>query len=205
MSPLTWGVLVFVAAAPMPADAPGSYGQPVAGVAILSPDGTRLYVPNRIGGLDAIELATGKQLWHHEGTSNLALATADRVAVWAPLAYKRHLFNVVLLDAKTGKPLVTSAAIGIPNDLATGPAPGKSFKAAARLGGDILTVYWEAEAHYWGGTPPPTPNTDEIKVNGAVEIDTKTGRVTPTRDYKVKPEHFATAPVAIQTTTITAG
>jgi hypothetical protein len=176
-----------LAAAPLlarAADAPAA-GAPVAGGGVVSPDRKLVYLPAK-GGVEAVDLATGKPVWANKEASKLAGASEKLVFAWVGEPKKGNAFRVVAIDAATGKAVGKSDPIQMPDWASTAPGYGRTFRTAARATGDGqgATVAWEARAFYAGGAAPsPEILRNAMKdASGLVRVDFTTGRVTPEKE-----------------------
>lgn len=77
---------------------------------VAAPDGKTVYVANHTGGIDALELSTGKLKWSLAGLASPVLATGDRVLV-PVVAPDYKQFTLVTLDPVNGTRLRESAPI----------------------------------------------------------------------------------------------
>lgn len=176
------------------ADAPKA-GAPVVGVGVASPDLSAVYLPAKAGGVEAVDLATGKLLWANKDGAKLAGASDKLVLVWAGDAKKGNAFSVIAIDAATGKTVGKSDAIALPDWATTAKTWGRTFRTAARADGDGVIVAWQAGAFYAGGAAP----TEEIlaaakkDASGVAKFDLKTGKVTPANG-KPKDTDFQAGP-----------
>ena len=167
----------------------------VVGVGIVSADQKTVFLPSKEGGIEAVDLATGKVLWVTKGAGKLAGASDKVVVAWAADAKKGNAFRVTAIDTTTGKVVGTSDPISMPDWAATTNGDGYRFRAATKVDGDEAVVVWEAGTYYAGGAAP----TDEIlaaakkDASGLAKVDFKTGKVAPANgkpkddDFKVGP------------------
>jgi hypothetical protein len=178
------------AAAPKPA------APLVAGVGVPAPSGKVLYLPSASGGIEAVAVYNGKQLWEAKDASKPLLATADRVFARAEVEGKRNQVRVVVLDAATGERLLRSEAITLPDWVAVRRDFGLRFHASARLEKGGLVLLWKARRFTDGGPPPQLdpdgkpvdPNAREAA--GAVRADLASGKASPVPDYRPKDAEF---------------
>ena len=173
-------------AAPRP-DAPAAGpGIPVAGVGFADPVGKRVYLPAKAGGVEAVDLETGKPLWLNKDAGRVFGAAGGSVLGYRATGNKPNEFAVVLVDAVTGKTAATSDPVALPEWADTEPAWGRQFSVTARAGKGELVVTWRAATHYAGGAAP----TEEIEkaarrsAGGRVNLDPMTGRVTKVVELK---------------------
>lgn len=168
---------------------------PILGVGIVSADQKLVFLPAKDGGIEAVDLATGKPVWTNKDAAKLAGASDKVVVAWAGDAKKANTFRVVSVDAATGKTLGKSDPIELPDWAAAVTGDGRSFRTAAKVDGETLIVAWQAGTHYAGGAAP----TEEIlaaakrDASGTARVDFTTGKVTPTKD-KPKDDDFKAGP-----------
>ncbi len=170
----------------------------VAGIGFVSPDRTKLFVPAKEGGIEALDIATGKSLWLNKDANKVAGASDKLVLAWAADIKKPNTFNVTIIDAASGKTAVKSEAVELPDWATTAKVRGRTFRTAASVEGDVVIVIWQANAYYAGGARP-TPEIEMAarkEATGAASIDVKTGKVT---EIKRKPnaEDFGTTANAV--------
>lgn len=158
-------------------------GTQVVEVGFVDPSGTLIFLPAKAGGIEAVELATGKPVWTNKGAGNLVGAFDSWVVGWVPV--KNNVLRVTLCDAATGKTITTSDPIELPGWATLGAIDGDgwSFLAVTWRAGGRVNVAWAARTWYNGGPPPPPPVEEAARHfgTGLVRIDPKTGKVTPTR------------------------
>ncbi|MCS6866748.1 MAG: hypothetical protein RMJ56_09100 [Gemmataceae bacterium] len=183
-------------AGPMPA-ADSKPGLPV-GVAIVSPDVKVIYAPAKTGGIEALDLATGKVLWLNKDANKLAGVSDKFVFTWTSDDKKPNVFRVLALDAATGKTIGQSEPMTLPEWASTRKTWGRTFRIAARAEGEGAVVYWHAGAFYAGGARPSPEIEAAARKNemGATKIDFKTGKTTPL-DTKPKDDDFQYGPGAL--------
>lgn len=188
-------VAALFVAVPVSAADPPKAGTPVVGVGVVSPDLKTVYLPAKGGGVEAVDLATGKQLWANKDGAKLAGASDKLVLVWVGDPKKGNAFSVVAVDAATGKTVGKSDPLALPDWAVTATTYGRTFRTAARADGESVIVAWQAGAFYAGGAAP----TEEIlaaakkDASGVAKFDLKTGKVTPANG-KPKDADFASGP-----------
>src|ERR1019366_7100571 len=95
------------------------------GGGVADPAGKTGFVPNPSGGIDALDLATGKLLWSSKDANRPLFATADRLFAQAGSLNEIRVF---VLDTKEGKRVVESAPIKMPYWVSVQTAYGLSFR-----------------------------------------------------------------------------
>ncbi|HEY7315510.1 MAG TPA: hypothetical protein VH643_39640 [Gemmataceae bacterium] len=146
-------------------------------VGIADPAGQIGYFAGADAGIEAIDLATGKVLWHtHEAQRPLLL---DGGHLLAQAGVKRNRLRILRLDRASGECDLESDAVVFPAWVVTGEAHGRSFASHWRLGDRQLLLDWEAGAWY-AGKSKPTPQEEEAArkhAAGVVAIDLRTGQI----------------------------
>jgi hypothetical protein len=170
----------------------------VCGVGVAAPSGRVLYLPGVTGGIEAVALFNGKQLWEARDASRPLMGTADRVYALAQVEGKRNQLKVVVLDAATGESLLRSETITFPDWVSLKRDFGLRFAVAARPDKDGLLLVWKARRFHDGGEPLPEFGPDgkpyvdpnAKKAGGALRVDLETGKATPAGDYQPRDEEF---------------
>jgi hypothetical protein len=150
------------------------------GVGYVVPDAKQVFVPAKGGGVEALDLDTGKALWVNKDANHVAGASDKLVLAWVAEPKKANSFRVVVIDAATGKTVTKSEPVEMPEWATTAKVGGRSFRTGAWTDGDKVAVAWQANAFYFGGARP-TPEieaTARKEAAGVVAIDPKTGKVT---------------------------
>lgn len=172
-------------------------GTPVAGVAVVSPDAKLVFVPAKGGGVEALEVATGKPVWKNADAQHVVGADAKRVYGWMPGKLRMNEFNVVAVDAATGKTIGKAGPVLLPDWAVPYKTYGRTFAASVRADGDGATVAWTVGAFYAGGARP----TPEIEAaarkndSGLAKLDFSTGKSAPANG-KAKPDDLKFGPGA---------
>jgi hypothetical protein len=152
--------------------------QNLPGAGVGDPNLKKGVFPNATGGLDAIDLESGKLLWSAKEASHPLLVTANRVYAWAPIAGKGNQVRVAIFDLADGKRLLESQPVVFPDWVSVGVTYGRSFGAAVRQDDGDVYFIWEARAWYAGGARP-TPEIEEAarkNASGVFRIDLDTGK-----------------------------
>jgi hypothetical protein len=138
---------------------------------VVAADGRTAYVSDDAGGVEAVELASGKVLWAALDTEKktrpdiwerrrpaqpLAL-DGDRLAVLIGVEGQANAARVVVLDVgRRGQQVLSTDPIRFPDWVSVGLDYGRTFDARGQMHKGDLYVRWEAHAFYDSG-PPPTP------------------------------------------------
>jgi hypothetical protein len=154
-----------------------------------------LYLMSPDHGIDAINLASGKIVWHTAGAAKPLLLFDDRLVAQAENPAAMRVLRVVVLNtAMQGEP-VTSAAVPLPAPAfaSIDSGMGTSFTADARpLSRGEIQVWWRFAQRAVSGFLRPSP-APMLEINGAARIDLETAQVQvlPTRDAAVQPRPTA--------------
>ena len=152
----------------------------------VTPDLKLVYVPAKGGGIEAIDLASGKIMWSNKNAHNVAGASNALAFAWVADEKKPNVFRIAAFDAMIGREKGTSDPIEMPEWATTAKAPGRAFSVKARDDGDLAVVAWEAGAFYAGGAAPTPEVLAAAKKNAAAMVWVKldTGKVTLLKDKK---------------------
>jgi len=124
------------------------------GPGVADPAGKVGFFPSKTGGIDALDLASGKVLWTSKEANRPLLASRDRLFAQKNLD-KANQIRVVVLDASDGKRVLESEVIAHPYWVSVSVAYGLTYRSSARLDINALWLCWEGHAFYAGGAPPP--------------------------------------------------
>jgi hypothetical protein len=167
-----------VLAAPVPE--PSAASVPIPGGA-ADGEGKVGFVTGESGGIDALDLASGKVLWTTKDGQKAIAVDGKRVLA---LAGQGNKLQVLTLDAAEGKKLATSEAVTFPDWVAVRLGVvtsdmGRSFDVAGRSEKGDLYLRWQARSWYWGGARP-TPQIEAAarkNADGVARINLETGKV----------------------------
>jgi hypothetical protein len=158
---------------------------------IADPTGHTGFFASASGGIDAVELKTGKILWQtHEAQIPLLV---DGNHLLAQAGVKRNRLRILRLDlTRQGESDLESDPIVFPAWVVTGEGYGRSFQSHWRLEKRQLVLEWAASAWHTGPTKP-TPEQEKAArkhAAGSARIDLRTGQV------EVGPAEKTTQPLA---------
>lgn len=168
----------FAWAAPDPAPAPSESPPRLPG-GIVDPSGRTGFFPNSDGGIDAIELATGKLLWQTIEAQVPILVDGNFLLAQANVKRSNRL-RILRLDLKRdGECDSESDQVVFPAWVSTGEAPGRSFTAKWRLDKHYLRLDWQADAFYSGPMRPSREQETAARkhARGIAIIDLRSGQV----------------------------
>ncbi|MHB1425295.1 MAG: hypothetical protein ACYC3I_19165 [Gemmataceae bacterium] len=163
---------------PAPASKPPAHSSIELPEGIAEPEGQIGYFASAAGGIEALDLATGKVLWQtHEAQRPLLL---DGDHLLAQAGTKRNRLRVLRLDCKNhGECDLESDPVVFPAWVVTGAADGHSFAARWHLEKHHLVLDWEASAWY-AGKVHPTPEESlaaQKHAGGIARIDLRAGQI----------------------------
>ena len=162
----------------------------------MSPDAKVVFAPAKSGGIEALDVATGKVLWTNTDAKKLAGASSGLVVAWLGDEKKANALRVVVIEANTGKTVTKSDAIELPEWASTEKIWGHTFRIASRPDAAPITVVWQANAFYSGGARP-TPEIEAAarkEAVGVLKVELKNGKIEvvnrkPIADeFKVSPD-----------------
>jgi hypothetical protein len=142
--------------------------------------GKKGFVANASGGVDALDLETGKPLWTYKDGGKPLAVVGNRVLVQAKDKDKGNVLRVVFIDVAEGTKVKESDPIELPSwaVIEEGRGAGHSFASSARLDGDLL-VSWQATQFYWGGAAPSPEVLKATNKNagGVARVNVESGKV----------------------------
>jgi len=146
-------------------------------------DAEAAYVMSPKGGIDAIDLATGKVMWKSaEAAKPLLVKDGTLVAQARP--GKAGELVVVALDKRAGAAR-GRVDVAIPEDIRANvfDGPSRKFRAQALETADGVVVSWSAdEGPARGALPRAMPSEADVAISGlsgAVRVDLAAGRAVP--------------------------
>src|SRR5262245_43336887 len=145
---------------------------------VAAPDGKIGYVANATGGIDAINLETGKLLWDTKEASRPLAVFRKKLAAWSAVPGKTNVLRISVFNEK-GKRKLDSDAVAFPDWVSVGLTHGRSFAAHADIDKGNLLLRWEAHAFYAGGAAPPPEVVRAAKkdASGMARINLASGKV----------------------------
>ena len=112
---------------------------------VVDGEGRRGFVRAPTSGIDALDLRTGKRLWHSEAAAEPLLVAGSRLIALAAIGEDASEVRVVVLGAADGTPALTSGPVTLPVALPPGVANQPDHPFRAELAGEELTLSWEAK------------------------------------------------------------
>jgi hypothetical protein len=190
---LFFSIVAYIGVAPAWSQVEKSTSGKLPGDGVADPAGNVGYFPNTTGGIDALELATGKLLWASKDADRPLVATNDRLLAQAG---KTNQVRLIVID-KEGKRVLESDPIKFPDWVSVQTAYGRSFQSGARLDGKSALLSWQARAFYAGGARP-TPQIEKAArkdASGVSRINLETGKVEALSAEQIAAGKFLPVPV----------
>jgi hypothetical protein len=145
---------------------------------LAEPTGHTGFFASADGGIEAIDLASGKVLWRtHEAQRPLLL---DGDHLLAQAGTKRNRLRILRLNLnRNGECDFESDPVVFPAWVVTGEAHGSSFTAHWQVQKHHLVLDWEASAWYAGKTQPKPKEALVARkhASGIARIDLRTGQI----------------------------
>jgi hypothetical protein len=162
---------------------------------IVDLDRNQAYVSLPEGGIAAVDLARGNEVWRSKEAAKPLSVAGDLLVSQGEPRRDANLLRIVTLDIPGGGRVALERSVELPANVKTAPAKSRasSFTAAARIVAGNLAVSWQYEsierplqgvAPEGGGDAPPDPRArarrrNETRVsNGAFRLDLQSGDVT---------------------------
>jgi hypothetical protein len=159
------------------------------GGGLASANGDVGYWPSRDKGIEAVDLETGKVLWHSKLASKPLLTTTETLVAQAEVPNKANQVRVVILDLKDGAKKLESQPIVFPDWVSVPTQYGRTFHSMARADKNDVQLVWEARAFYAGGAAPTREILEAARKHavGVTRIDTTTGKVNHLAGQNLRP------------------
>ena len=151
-----------------------------AGVAYVSVD----------GGIVAVDLETGQELWRTALAWRPLAIVEDRLAAACLLDGRPSAIRIALLDpTREGQPTLVSDPVTFPEWVSVATDRPESFRLTAEVEGSRLLLRWEAHRHYGGGAAPSLRVQREAtrRAAGVIAVDLQSGDATPVADLAADP------------------
>ena len=146
---------------------------------VASPDGDVAFVELRSGGISAIDLRSGRDLWTIDLAARPVLVIGDRLIAEDRTQSQDNALQFAMLDiTRQGAidrridPIVLPGWVSVSD-------PDRQFEYDAWTTDGRLVIDWRAESHYSGGAAPPPSVIAEAERagRGRVRVDLETGSV----------------------------
>ena len=142
---------------------------------IVDEDRSRVYLMNPVGGIDVVDLASGRLSWTTARAAKPIILAGDLLIAQADVADQRNTLRLIGLDILKGGESTFEANIELSAGVRVSidDGLGTSFRADAWIHGKYSVISWTFSELYVGG-PPPKDNGVRT-VTGTVQLDPKTG------------------------------
>ena len=147
---------------------------------VADPGGRTGYVTNAAGGIDALDLLTGEQLWSTAVGSRPLALVGNRLAAQRPRQEKTNALEIVVLDVtQQGTLVLISDPVVFPEWVSVAPATEESFTYRIFIDDHHLLLDWHARGRYQGGAAPPPQILAQATqdATGTARIHLETGQV----------------------------
>ena len=146
---------------------------------IAAPDGNLGFVELRDGGVSAIDLSTGRDVWRIAMMARPLIVVGDRLVAEDRTESRDNVLRLVTLHlGRQGAVDRRLDPIPLPEWVAVGD-PEQHFEYRVAAEDDTLIVDWDAASHYAGGAPPPPSIAAQAdrRAHGRARVNLHTGRV----------------------------
>jgi hypothetical protein len=177
---------------------------------VASPDGTVGFIELRSGGVRALELRSGADLWTVTAPARPRLVVGDRLVAEDLTQSRGHTLSFLTLDLARGGAVDRRIGPIVLPDWVAVADPEQTFQYDVKAHGAQMTIEWRAESHYAGGAPPP-PHLEaqsRREARGSVSVDLGSGRIVhdtavPTNGPPaISPEDTAASPSTADVTAL---
>lgn len=149
---------------------------------IVDPERSAAYLMNIQGGIDAIDLASGRLLWRSDRAAKPLLFHEELLVAQTEPPVGRQFLRIALLNTREITAAPRFVDIPLPADVQATIDDGmeSSFSAAARIHEGALVLSWRYTYRRITG-PPPGPDDQALdrEATGNVRIDIHTGQIKP--------------------------
>lgn len=145
---------------------------------ISDAEGERAYIRNSAGGIDSIDLKTGKLLWTTPAASVPLIISGVHLLAFKYIS--ENVIQIVKLNSKTGLAATTSEPINFPEGMKVASTQDETFALEPKVIDTILEIAWRGRTFYEGGAPPPKHirEKSQQQFSGVFQVDLATGTVT---------------------------
>jgi hypothetical protein len=140
--------------------------------------GKRGYITGEKGGVEAVDLETGKTLWSSAAAQKPLALVGGKLLAQAQEMGKPNQVRVITFDAEGGK-VRESEPVVFPDWVVIGLTYGRSFTSRGEVQKGDLYLHWQARAWYAGGARP-TPQIEQAarkNADGVARVNLETGKV----------------------------
>ncbi len=158
---------------------------------IVDPEGAAVYLMNPQGGIDAVDLASGKLLWRTDRASKPLLLHEGRLVAQTEPVPGLHVLRITLLGIRQSTADSRFVDIPLPEDVQASIDDGmeSSFKATARMHEGALLLHWQSTHRRMTGPPPgPDQRASDRELTGSVLVEVDTGQIGAIDELPAHPE-----------------
>lgn len=163
-------------AAPPPSGPDSSFA--MGSEALVDPDRGLLHLMSADGGIEAVEIATGRSAWKSNAavrplaiSGNLLVAQGEGPAL-----------RIAALDLSAGGRTAREASLELPVAASIRDGMGTSFGLAARPRGREVLLLWNYSQQYVGGAAPGPDTPHGTQASGVARFDLESGRLEALSD-----------------------
>ena len=129
------------------------------------------------GGIDSIDLRTGKVNWTTSSASVPIFVNASYLMSFKYI--NEHVIQIVKIDIQTGHSLMVSEPLTFPEGIKVAPTRDQAFDFQVEPGHGTVDLRWWGRSNYDGGAPPPPDVVQQWQkqLGGIFKVDLATGKV----------------------------
>lgn len=149
---------------------------------IVDPNRPAVYLMNIQGGIDAVDLASGKLLWRTDRAAKPLLCHEDLLVAQTETPVGKQFLRIAFLNTReiTADPRFVDIPLPADVQATIDDSMESSFSAAARMHEGALVLSWRYTYRRITGPPPgPVKEALDRKATGSVRIDIPTGQIDP--------------------------
>jgi hypothetical protein len=156
---------------------------------IVDPDRPAVYLMKPQGGIDAVDLSSGKLVWTTTQAAKPLLLYGNLLVAQAEVSGRSGVLRIVGLNTKDGGKIGPHADVELPEGVSASieDGLGTSFRASARIHEGALIVSWLFSEQPISGAYLGADATAPRQVTGVARIELETGRVDPLASDKAPP------------------
>ncbi len=163
---------------------------------VVDPTAGRLYMMNPQGGIDAVEIASGKLLWSTTAAAKPLITFDGKLLAQGEATRGSHDLPIVALDARDGS---RHGTVGLPMPAGVMPTVGDSFGTASSLtativGGEAIVGWDFSQAIPSGVWPPQQPTR---RASGAFSLGLKSLAVAQLSSEQAAAKIASSRPAAV--------
>jgi hypothetical protein len=138
---------------------------------------SRVYLMSPRHSIDVLSLRSGELLWQTTSAAKPLLLNHGKLIAQAEESSSGNSLPLVVISTHDAGSILSTAEVALPEtvQVSIDDGPGTSFRASARSQGDRVIIDWSYSSQQIQGTPP-SPDDQEVFLDGSVWIDTDNGR-----------------------------